>query len=546
MGHSAEPGLGATLAWWAIHCWATCAGVYLEGILVLRISDLCAWLAVSDFATFKKKPTDITEDVIRELALPLGFVDIKVCAIDAIWSGRFTKRPYKQMTQLGAKVAIAFDAFLLLALQSVSIIIMRALLQSTAKGIHVSSIAIFRRLDRNVQLFLIATGLLGMTVLGGIFGVLFNLFVLRLGFGTEFVGIVNASGLLAFAAPSLFAGWLGTRWGPRPTILLGLAITALGYGLLALTDLLPADLRGAWLLTTNVIGSFGAAIYLVNTGPLLAAMTKPDIRAHALSVQVAVWPLAGFLGSLIGGSMPGLFGSIIAVAPDDPAAYRYTMLIAALLVLPAMYAILRTQIQQIEQPDAAAIEEPAPMRLIFFVALTIALQVGAEGVVTTFFNVYLDRALAVPTAQIGLMLAFARLASVPAALVTPTLIGRWGTRQTFVIASAGIVLFVIPLALVPNWLVAELGFLGLTSMAAIARSAMATYQMGTVSARWRSMMSGSATMGVGISWAALAYLGGYLISVVGYPILFAVGAGCTMLGVAVFQWLVPHEREERQ
>ncbi len=34
-----------------------------------------------------KVPSDITEDTIRELALPLGFVDIKVCAIDAIWSG---------------------------------------------------------------------------------------------------------------------------------------------------------------------------------------------------------------------------------------------------------------------------------------------------------------------------------------------------------------------------------------------------------------------------------------------------------------------------
>jgi hypothetical protein len=31
--------------------------------------------------------TDITEDVIRELALPLGFVDIKVCAVDEVWSG---------------------------------------------------------------------------------------------------------------------------------------------------------------------------------------------------------------------------------------------------------------------------------------------------------------------------------------------------------------------------------------------------------------------------------------------------------------------------
>ena len=34
-----------------------------------------------------KVPTDITEDVIREVALPLGFVDVKVCAVDNVWSG---------------------------------------------------------------------------------------------------------------------------------------------------------------------------------------------------------------------------------------------------------------------------------------------------------------------------------------------------------------------------------------------------------------------------------------------------------------------------
>lgn len=34
-----------------------------------------------------KVPTDITEDTIREVSLPLGFVDVKVCAVDDIWSG---------------------------------------------------------------------------------------------------------------------------------------------------------------------------------------------------------------------------------------------------------------------------------------------------------------------------------------------------------------------------------------------------------------------------------------------------------------------------
>ena len=34
-----------------------------------------------------KVETDITEDVIREFALSIGLVDIKVCAVDEMWSG---------------------------------------------------------------------------------------------------------------------------------------------------------------------------------------------------------------------------------------------------------------------------------------------------------------------------------------------------------------------------------------------------------------------------------------------------------------------------
>lgn len=38
-------------------------------------------------------PTDLTEGVVREVALPVGLVDNKVCAIDEVWSGlRFVVR----------------------------------------------------------------------------------------------------------------------------------------------------------------------------------------------------------------------------------------------------------------------------------------------------------------------------------------------------------------------------------------------------------------------------------------------------------------------
>jgi hypothetical protein len=42
---------------------------------------------VSWYKKAAKLPTEITEDVVRDVALPLGLVDIKVCAVDEKWSG---------------------------------------------------------------------------------------------------------------------------------------------------------------------------------------------------------------------------------------------------------------------------------------------------------------------------------------------------------------------------------------------------------------------------------------------------------------------------
>lgn len=42
---------------------------------------------VSWYKKAAKLPTEITEDVVREAAFPLGLVDVKVCAVDEKWSG---------------------------------------------------------------------------------------------------------------------------------------------------------------------------------------------------------------------------------------------------------------------------------------------------------------------------------------------------------------------------------------------------------------------------------------------------------------------------
>ena len=47
--------------------------------------DAAVWVSWPKKAA--KVPTDVTEDTVRRFALPLGFVDIKVCAVNDMWSG---------------------------------------------------------------------------------------------------------------------------------------------------------------------------------------------------------------------------------------------------------------------------------------------------------------------------------------------------------------------------------------------------------------------------------------------------------------------------
>lgn len=71
-----------------VHVFHDRASALLKDLLRLRKTirdDAAVW--VSWPKKTSKVETDITENSIRDLALPLGFVDVKVCAIDETWSG---------------------------------------------------------------------------------------------------------------------------------------------------------------------------------------------------------------------------------------------------------------------------------------------------------------------------------------------------------------------------------------------------------------------------------------------------------------------------
>jgi hypothetical protein len=60
---------------------------------LIAAMDASAMLWISWPKKSAKVPTDITEDTLREVILPLGLVDVKVCAVTEIWSGlKFVRR----------------------------------------------------------------------------------------------------------------------------------------------------------------------------------------------------------------------------------------------------------------------------------------------------------------------------------------------------------------------------------------------------------------------------------------------------------------------
>ena len=71
-----------------VHLFATrraALGQLLRTTRRLMRADAAIWVSWPKRAA--AVATDLTEDVIRELALPIGLVDIKVCAVDETWSG---------------------------------------------------------------------------------------------------------------------------------------------------------------------------------------------------------------------------------------------------------------------------------------------------------------------------------------------------------------------------------------------------------------------------------------------------------------------------
>jgi predicted MFS family arabinose efflux permease len=251
--------------------------------------------------------------------------------------------------------------------------------------------------------------------------------------------------------------------------------------------------------------------------------------------MAALWPLAGFAGSLIGGLLPGLLAVPLQASLTQAVPYRTALLIAALLLSPAIWILARTHEPGDNRKHSPAVDRvPFPLVLITVLSLTILLRVASEGAARLFLNVYLDDALQISTAHIGMIAAAGQLLAVPAALGVPILAARWGNGHIYLFGTLGMAASLMPLALIPHWVAAGLSYMSLIALASITRPAIAVYQMEIVSPDVRAAMAAATTMALGLSWGLIALGGGYLITGLSYQSFFLIAAGLSATGALLF------------
>lgn len=228
----------------------------------------------------------------------------------------------------------------------------------------------------------------------GVFTLLFNLYLRKLGLREDFIGLFNALSTLTWAAGALIVGPLSRRVGARAILISGVYFFTV-VGALQVVMTAPVALLGiAFAL------GFANAAMMVPSTPYIFTLIPPERRTQAQAFVFSAIALSTAAGAFMGGTLPGWLGG------DTLRNFRITMAISIALTLFSIVplAILRTAR---EQPDAPNRGAPTPFSHVerkqcrqdnLAFALVGGFMAIGTGMLIPFYNVYLTSLGASPEA----------------------------------------------------------------------------------------------------------------------------------------------------
>jgi MFS family permease len=356
-----------------------------------------------------------------------------------------------------------------------------------------------------------------------IFFLLYNLYLLDLGYREDFLGWVASAMSIGGIAGTLPAAGIVRKVGLKRTVIGGSA----GVAIICL--LRTAALGRPWLIGTAFLSGAMSSIWAVSLVPLVAALTNDRNRAAGYSVWSG-WGIGlGVIVGVVAGSMTdwirksGLAGSVLPARQIALWIGSGTALISPLVLL------------RLPNGRAGKSEAKVFPRNSFVWRYLLAFSVWNLGIgaFNPFFAAYFSRQLHMSVPRIGFVFSATQFVELGGLLAAPFVLRRFGMAPGISLIQAGAALALALLATGPPALAAAIAYAVYGGFQVMGEPAIFTWLMSRVDAEHRAGASSLSFFVTSATQAASSALAGVSIVRFGYrPLLLAAS-----LTTALAAWL---------
>ncbi|HLE14949.1 MAG TPA: MFS transporter [Anaerolineales bacterium] len=363
-----------------------------------------------------------------------------------------------------------------------------------------------RAFQPNARLYLLNVVILGAAM--GVFRLLFNFYVLSLGYNEAFVGnLITASSLTALVA-ALPMGYLADLLGRKNALILSTAL--LGASTVGMV-LWPSQ---GMLYALNVLSGLAQSLMGVTMAPFMMENSREQERTYLFSFSSGLQMAMASVGNWIGGYLPTWVARAGGLSPTGSQAYGGALLAVGLSVFLGVLPLVWMRLPRLERgersvfaPLSYAARQPVLLgKLILPMLIT---SIGA-GLIMPFMNVFFRAVHNQPDPVIGSLFAWGSLAMGLGLLIAPPLAERMGKIQLVVITQGLSIPFLILLGFSPVFWVGALSYYVRLALMNMSAPVYQTFVMEQVEPGARATVASLESMAWNFGWAFSPTISGYL------------------------------------
>jgi MFS family permease len=363
-----------------------------------------------------------------------------------------------------------------------------------------------RAFKPNARLYLLNVIITG--VMMGVLRLLFNFFVLSLGYDEALLGnLITTSSFVALLA-ALPMGYLADSIGRKGSLLLS-------GGVLSVSILAMAIWPSAGMFyAMNILSGVAQSLAGVTMSPFLMENSDENERTYLFSFGQGIQMTMASIGNWIGGYLPTWLGRLQNVTATSSAAYGNSIIIvgvgATLAILPLLF-LTSPHIERGKRAIFAPFEYAArqPLLLTKLILPTLLTSLGA-GLVMPFMNVFFRQVHHQPDPVIGTLFAWGSLAMGIGLLVAPPLAERTGKIQLVVITQGLSIPFLILLGFSPLFWVGAATYYIRLALMNMSSPVYQTFVMEHVEPSSRATVASLTSMSWSFGWAFSPTISGWL------------------------------------